>query len=598
MFDATAKPPSGVLSGNGVQYGDFDECLSIDGTVKGKYCLASMQVSIHGDDSMKTVDYLQPYITHGSHTVRSNLTDPGHRLFRYSSLLWGICIPSSCSNYNLEEELSQRLSDFGITVRVDSDMCTLKDNKTSYSFGKIISIAYFLAIVLLLSLSTVLDDGKEGLTKFKKILNAFSLRRNLRYLFDLSNYPDNVKGVNAYRGLNAVPIILIHKCVIMAFNPVVNSVTYFNIMKSILGLPLRLPTLYVDSFLYVSGFLNAYSLLHELELTGTIHFINRFISRWFRIFPLFMSTILLSTYIMPDVNNGPQWNLMVTEEKRYCEKNIWYNIFFMHNYLSPEEMCLPYTHQIGTDMQLYVITIPVMLAIWKYGAFGWSLLAITAVLSTILRYLVVYWYDISMILKSDLLPQNFLNMAKNSYMLPPHKSTIYIIGVVIAYLIKYKMINVKLSNKQSRVLWFFCFGLGVMTILSPYRMSQEGYQYEHFPEALYAAFSPILWGLFLGISHWAIYNDYAGIGTSFLESRVFKFYQKISYSVYLMQIPIFMYNVAVQRNTGYMSILIIDIPEIIAIFVISIIMTVAIERPFINLYKVYFGQSSKKLKHE
>lgn len=39
MFDASAKIPSGILSGNVNQYGDFDECLSLDGA---QYCLAEI----------------------------------------------------------------------------------------------------------------------------------------------------------------------------------------------------------------------------------------------------------------------------------------------------------------------------------------------------------------------------------------------------------------------------------------------------------------------------------------------------------------------------------------------------------------------------
>lgn len=70
MFDATAKPPSGILSGNANQYGDFDECLDIDGAVRGKYCLASLQVSLEE----KGYDYLD-YLIHSGHYIRSNVTD-------------------------------------------------------------------------------------------------------------------------------------------------------------------------------------------------------------------------------------------------------------------------------------------------------------------------------------------------------------------------------------------------------------------------------------------------------------------------------------------------------------------------------------------
>lgn len=47
MYDANAKFPSGALSGNLNQFGDFDLCLSSkleEENIQGKYCLAEVQV--------------------------------------------------------------------------------------------------------------------------------------------------------------------------------------------------------------------------------------------------------------------------------------------------------------------------------------------------------------------------------------------------------------------------------------------------------------------------------------------------------------------------------------------------------------------------
>lgn len=41
VFDATAKLPSGILSGNVNQYGDFDECMELD---SAQYCLAEIDI--------------------------------------------------------------------------------------------------------------------------------------------------------------------------------------------------------------------------------------------------------------------------------------------------------------------------------------------------------------------------------------------------------------------------------------------------------------------------------------------------------------------------------------------------------------------------
>lgn len=49
VHDASAKIPSGILSGNIHQLGDFDECLNAkapNNEFSGKYCLAYVQISV------------------------------------------------------------------------------------------------------------------------------------------------------------------------------------------------------------------------------------------------------------------------------------------------------------------------------------------------------------------------------------------------------------------------------------------------------------------------------------------------------------------------------------------------------------------------
>lgn len=49
VHDSTAKISSGILNGNVNLFGDFDQCLNIEGPMddlKGKYCLTYLQASI------------------------------------------------------------------------------------------------------------------------------------------------------------------------------------------------------------------------------------------------------------------------------------------------------------------------------------------------------------------------------------------------------------------------------------------------------------------------------------------------------------------------------------------------------------------------
>lgn len=75
VMDASAKIPSGILSGNINQLGDFDECLSIDApndAFQGQYCLAYIQPSV--SEKYERLNYILKLVQ--SHNLfKSNFED-------------------------------------------------------------------------------------------------------------------------------------------------------------------------------------------------------------------------------------------------------------------------------------------------------------------------------------------------------------------------------------------------------------------------------------------------------------------------------------------------------------------------------------------
>lgn len=86
VFDATAKMPSGLLSGNINQLGDFDECLTLKGSqgIRGQYCLAYLQLEI--DQSRQDLRQLHRLI-HSHYAFKSNITDVSTSSFTFT------CVP-------------------------------------------------------------------------------------------------------------------------------------------------------------------------------------------------------------------------------------------------------------------------------------------------------------------------------------------------------------------------------------------------------------------------------------------------------------------------------------------------------------------------
>lgn len=80
VLDATAKIPSGLLQGNGIQLGNFDQCLEVRARVQldtgsivkiqGQYCLA--MVDLKADDPASETPV---YLVQAKHLFTSRLDD-------------------------------------------------------------------------------------------------------------------------------------------------------------------------------------------------------------------------------------------------------------------------------------------------------------------------------------------------------------------------------------------------------------------------------------------------------------------------------------------------------------------------------------------
>lgn len=77
VFDATAKLSSGVLSGNVNNYGDLDECLSVNHpvqSIKGRHCGVRLQPSITNSTSTPYIAFLHR-LAQSFNMMKTNLHD-------------------------------------------------------------------------------------------------------------------------------------------------------------------------------------------------------------------------------------------------------------------------------------------------------------------------------------------------------------------------------------------------------------------------------------------------------------------------------------------------------------------------------------------
>lgn len=106
FYDASAKLPVGILGGSTYQFGNFDECLSIDNdegqqlpaSLHAQYCLGEVTIEVNGN------------YTDRKNYIWENFRKTNERYDEtISKVHWGICVPDSCNVQDINNVMKQVL---------------------------------------------------------------------------------------------------------------------------------------------------------------------------------------------------------------------------------------------------------------------------------------------------------------------------------------------------------------------------------------------------------------------------------------------------------------------------------------------------------
>ncbi|KAL3280802.1 hypothetical protein HHI36_004033 [Cryptolaemus montrouzieri] len=597
MYDGSAKIPSGLLNGNVNQLGDFDICLkshSEEENIYGQYCLASFQIDAPESPYLSALHRLLQSHAH----FKSRLEDPGHRVPRYSSINWALCVPDGCTSQDVQLAIQQNLgnlfrnTDLKIRSEVKSSMCqTSKPRDLPWS--SIIGMAFFVGFAIFVGFATFYDY--IAIENANEYITAFSLKKNCHSLFEMKR-DDNIKAVHGIRFLNSFLLLLSHKSMAIFFIPYTNRTSMIEFISRRWTVIARAASLYTDPFIMIAGTLTAYSLFGKLERTNKINIRQEYISRLFRILPTFAALIAFCTFVLPWLDSGPMWNQVVYHHSEICKKNWWMNFLFIHNYFGFGEMCLTHTHHIGIDTQLFFISPFLILLLWKYPKMGLGILISLATGSTILRYYVTYTKRLSNYIHFGTSIQQLFDTADNMYILPIHRLTVYIIGILLGYYLR-KMKHFRLSKLQIRIGNSIALVSCLGSLLGPAFMGKITYLYNPVDAAWYAAFAPILWCTSFAWIIFSVHVGYEDRVGKFFSWPIFSLWTKISYTVYLTQFPIFFYNVGKNRSAEEYSFwrTNINVHESIVIVIVSTILTLLFEMPFQNIRNILLKNDGRKI---
>ncbi|KAL7286331.1 hypothetical protein TKK_0019289 [Trichogramma kaykai] len=594
MLDSSAKIPAGLLRGNVNQFGDFDQCLAVSANItvkkkiiqmQGKYCLANIDFV-----ALENATKLPVHLMQSQELIKGNMHDPGHFVPKFTTANWAICIPAACSVQDAKKAIQSALAHYVETigikfdVDVDSNMCYVKQENQTYSketFGVLYLFGIFITITIIATIKDYFKSSGEKGSYSTRMIMSFSLRRTLRDLFGYKPPSSHEIGcIHGIRTLATIALFVAHKLIPLSRIPYVNRSSLTEIASSPLSVVLRTSLFYTDSFLLLSGVLTAYNMSEELKKRGEIRWLNRLVARYIRLTPLLVVVIFWYAYVMEHIGSGPQWNSVVKNNADMCKESLWINLLYFQNFLPFQEMCATHTHQLALDMQLFLVAPAIVFYLVMKPIFGTLIVLLLIQISATFRYFATAHNNLSLVIFHGMTVDQLYKTANLTYTLPHHRATPYLFGVILGVILHRTGKKVHIYKIFVLLGWIIATALGAWSLLSPWRLATKNYVYNVEEATFYAVLSPIASAISLCWVIFACFTDHGGIINRMLSNYWMIFFSKLSYAIYLSQFAVFFYNVGTVRYSSEFQLFkVIDIFEIIAVLVVSIILTLLFDIP-------------------
>ncbi|OXU24332.1 hypothetical protein TSAR_009169 [Trichomalopsis sarcophagae] len=558
VLDASSKISPGILDGNIVDLGMFDECMGIEGR--------SLGVEIRAHHCMYSIA-----------STSSNVTVPLN-----PSL--SICLPSTCNGpeivnlFNRMIGMVNRFKDLGITVA--SATCTsVKKEIWDREFIVYFSIvAIYIGLLLLCTVCHAIlrlrDAGEHRTTTLLSTLAKFSLIKGASSILSTRAREGNLPAIHGIRCLAMGWIVLGHEYVFHVLGVNVNLLSIVNWMQS-------WRSLYIfewvshDACVFKTNEQRT-SLQHTQVLFAQIFEINTRRSGFDDIY----GCVCAENHF---------WTSLRFSVQLICRK--------LSEKVVDELICLGHLWYLAVDMQLFLVSPIILYPLYKKPKLGlailFALFSVTLVTPGVIVGINKY-PPFSFIHNKSF--ELIMDVFKEIYEMPYNRASPWLIGTFLGF---------ELTNSNRRlgklsvwngwltaiVAFAFCT-FGSRTFVEP------SYEYNVIWESFFLAVSRPIWAVGLSWIIYASLNNYAGPISTVLSWKLFQPLSRISYCVYLVHYVVQLTEQSAQRTPNYFSDYFIfhDFLGDLAIsIVIGFFLSLLFESPFLVLEKMLFRRKRKSV---
>lgn len=565
MSDSWSRYPNGLLVGTSHQMGVYEECVDVHQPVRGMYCVPSVRLETTTGEDFTVGKPYEPQTY--DHAWREILGFKDYDFqTRRNNVKFGVCIPNSCTAKDLEISLQRDFDTHFLPhqvkahVKVEPILCSTDQDLYPYGVGYYVTSSLIAFLIFICGFSTVYHlvlliqiSNEEKTNKMPEILNYFSIIYNGRNLIKYNK--DN--NLNIYNGIKVVTMILVlygHKFLYFIISPQVYEKEIEKMYTEGPDFLLSCSNL-IDPFFYIAGFLMYMMLIPQFSKPNTnwIHMPMVFVYKYLKIIPSYAIIMLLTTFIIPHMGNGPFWASRMWSEADKCKNNWWTNFLAISNFIEIDNQCLIVGWYISCLLQFMVIGIILVYICVKNRKVGIYIIVLLLLASFATSFVVTFVTKSYGIVR---LTYSFMENPSNSYefsnIYRPFylRGTPFYIGLLAGFVVEeLKKRKIKFSTLASYVVtliviimcsWIQLYSAAFYQIDRPYNVLEQ---------SVYSVVGHCTWSIILfcvTVCHFA--SSYGPLERLF-NNRLLVPLGRLSYAVYLVNITVMMMIESRQRTS-------------------------------------------------
>uniref|UniRef100_A0A182JAD6 Nose resistant-to-fluoxetine protein N-terminal domain-containing protein n=1 Tax=Anopheles atroparvus TaxID=41427 RepID=A0A182JAD6_ANOAO len=582
LVDSWGKWPAGIFAGNLYELGHYDQCVDLRhdagelaGTIQGRYCF--LTVLLKG-------------------LLPTSRIMPGTSGDIWAARL-GACIPAACTGDHFLQLLNRTV--------LNLPPVHMGCNEIPVPLGgaQAAAIAFFATIILIALASTLYEIVARCRRRTPhRNLIIFSLVTNGKKLLATVNRnrlePDagksgTIECINGIRVISMVWVVFAHNYVRIGMQPLHNSKVIGPWLQSYHSVLVVASTVSVDSFFLISGLLTCWSILNMLDKRGKLNLPLMYAHRYLRLTPALAALVLYSATLMTHSGSGPFWDSAMTLTATNCRTYWWSTLLYVQNYVNPRELCLGHSWYLSVDMQLYLLAPLLIYPLWRWGRRVLLVIAALTVGSMVCVLVLFLAYDLRLSFLA--VDQDRLRHVYTYY--PTHtRAGAWLVGVFVGYVLqRTRKHYVLLPRWAVATGWTLATAIILAILFGDHPLQQS--DYASLPlaaDAIYEALNRVAWAGAVGWIIFACVNGYGGPVNLFLGAAIWQPLGRLSYSIYLLHLPIQLMMAGVARLPFYFT----DLQAAYQFwgdigFTVTLALPWALlfESPVIGLERILFGRS-------